>query len=371
MSLQERAKSYAGVLPDQSEEALLQLVAARNLQRSEVISWLDSTDLDTANDGVMRLLPTLHPRIERMGVNHPEVDRIRGIYRHTLYRNRMIMHRGIQILTALRKEGVPSLLLKGAAILTAPGVNLGTRPMSDFDILVPEEVDLHTVERIIRESDFPRPELRTRSQGTLSFYDKNGLEYDVQCKIKHTNGFAGASQVFWDDSRDVVFRDELVSVQSPEHFAFHTMIHGMRYNVVSPVRWIADVLQLKESHPNLDWEKVAQTAVFFRCQDPVIEGLEYLLRVGFVGPEVQPAIQILEDSSYCSFDRRYFRNAALSSEKETRTQRLRRLLDEFSRQCAFEKRRRSPLRLVHFLRDRIGGKSLLNGFKRFALDERD
>ena len=368
--MQERAKYYADVLPDQSEEELLRLIFARRLLNSEVIAWLDSTDLDAANDGLIRLIPMLHKKMERLGVIHPEADRIRGIYRHTLYRNRLLMHRGILMVNILRGAGVPALLLKGAAMLAAPGFDLGTRPMSDLDILVPEDTDLVAVERIMRGSEFPESKFSSRSRYTRVFFDKNGLEYDLQSTIKHANGPPGASEIFWDDSMDVACQGQLVSVLSPEHFAFHAMIHGMRSNTVSPIRWVADVLQIVAYHSEFYWNKVASTAIYFRCQDPIIAGLEYLLAAGFVGAEVRPAIQSMEDGKDYAFDRRCFRNAALNAKGETRTRRLLRLTDEYSRQSAFENRRRTPLRLLGFLRDRTGGQSLFAGLRKLALNER-
>jgi hypothetical protein len=145
----------------------------------------------------------------------------------------------------------------------------------------------------------------------------------------------------------------------------------MKRNVVSPVRWIADVLQFKQEHPNIDWGLVARTAVSFRLQDPTTAALEYLFRTGFMGPEVLPAVQLMQNSTEYAFDRRLFRKAKIATETESRAQRVRRLVDEFSRQSAFEKRRRTPLRLVRFLRDRIDDRSLWSGFKRLALNERD
>ncbi len=368
--MQERAKYYADVLPDQSEEELLRLIFARRLLNSEVIAWLDSTDLDAANDGLIRLLPMLHNKMKRQGVIHPEADRIRGIYRHTLYRNRLLMHRGILIVNILRGAGVPALLLKGAAMLAAPGFDLGTRPMCDLDILVPEQTDLVGLEEVIRKSEFPEPRFISRSRNTLCFLDKNGLEYDLQCEIIHANGPRGASQIFWDYAAAAVYQDQPISVLSPGHFIFHTMIHGMRHNDISPIRWVADVLQWKASHVGFDWQKVARVAVHFRSQDPIIAGLEYLLESGFVGAEVRPAISFLKDEEVSSFDRRYFRSIAICPKKETRMRRLLRLTDEYSRQSAFENRRRTPLRLLGFLRDRIGGQSILSGLKRLALDVR-
>ncbi|WP_417598656.1 nucleotidyltransferase family protein [Pararhodobacter oceanensis] len=371
MSEDERAKSYATVLPDQTEETLLRFVAANELQQSEVIAWLDNTDLDVADDGVMRLLPTLYPKIRLMGLAHPETERIRGIYRHTLYRNRLIMHRGAQISATLRQQGIPSLLLKGAALLASPGIDLGTRPMADFDLLLSEETDLDTVERILCKSDLPGLDVRARSQGFLCLSDKNGLEYDLQYAPTPTRGTAGTIKIFWEKSHEVVYRNERFPVLCPEHFVFHTIVHGMKRNVVSPVRWIADLLQFNDVCSDLDWKIVAQTAVSFRLQDPTIAALEYLFRSGFLGPEVLPAVQTMHNSTEYAFDRRLIRNVKLPPETETRTQRLRRLFDEFSRQSVFEERRRTPIQFLQFLRKRTHGRPVLSGLKRFALDERD
>ena len=72
-------------------------------------------------------------------VDDPVRRRVRGLYRQSWVRNHRLWHEALPVLHALEERRVPTLLLKGGALLPLYGDDWGARPMYDVDLLVPDE----------------------------------------------------------------------------------------------------------------------------------------------------------------------------------------------------------------------------------------
>ena len=94
-------------------------------------------DIDHLDVESYRLLPLVHRNMRRLGVDHPDQSRLKGIHRHTLVRNHILLHQVRGILEALHGAGIDTLVLKGAALALTHYKDLGLRPMDDLDLLVP------------------------------------------------------------------------------------------------------------------------------------------------------------------------------------------------------------------------------------------
>ena len=88
------------------------------------------------------LLPLIHYSMPNSILSLSEATRERcaQAYYHTVARNLLIYRELSRILTALRGEGegLPVVVLKGAALATTLYPSIGLRPMGDVDLLVPQ-----------------------------------------------------------------------------------------------------------------------------------------------------------------------------------------------------------------------------------------
>ena len=100
--------------------------------------WKDQNgDLDRLDSGSRRLLPLLFFNLRANRVSDPQMAPLKALYRQTWYRNQNLFYQIADVLEALRSAGIPTMILKGAALGVLHYGDLGLRPMADFDILVP------------------------------------------------------------------------------------------------------------------------------------------------------------------------------------------------------------------------------------------
>jgi hypothetical protein len=123
------------------EQALLLRAALGDGDEAQVAweAWRAATDFDRLDGGSYRLLPLLYRNLERLGVGEEGTDlgRLRGIYRRTWYKNRIAIAHLAGLIGHLDAAGIPTMVLKGAALTTLYYRDHGGRAMEDCDLLVP------------------------------------------------------------------------------------------------------------------------------------------------------------------------------------------------------------------------------------------
>jgi hypothetical protein len=68
-----------------------------------------------------------------------------------------------------------------------------------------------------------------------------------------------------------------VRLLDPTHQLFHAFAHGVKSNVVPPLRWVADATMVLRQAPEIDWPRLVAAATRDRLVLPVREGLRYLV----------------------------------------------------------------------------------------------
>ena len=97
--------------------------------------WAAATSFDNLDGGSYRLMPMLYKKLVPLGINDDVLyEKIKGIYRYTLYKNSLALAGLHEILRALSEAGVPVMLLKGGAMILKYYPDRGMRPMNDIDL---------------------------------------------------------------------------------------------------------------------------------------------------------------------------------------------------------------------------------------------
>lgn len=221
-----------------------------------------------------RMLPLL---LEHLTTVRPQLDvppgadaALREAGRTTTARNLRLRHERDRVLTVLAEDGIPVILLKGAALVEAVYPHLSQRPMVDLDLLVPgtaiRRAHAVTAERLGytvvgtrlgRDDDallatsqhhFP---LATPDHSVLVelhhriFDDRPG--YDV-------DGIWARAVPGGDRPPYRLQAPEDLMLHVAAHFAFDRIHRGE-----SALGQLADVVRIAERHP-VDWETVAARA---------------------------------------------------------------------------------------------------------------
>src|SRR3990170_600967 len=137
----------------------------------------------------IRLLPLVYRNLTALGIDDPELPRVKGLYRRTWYRNQLVIERAGATLQTLHDAGIATLVLKGVALVPLFYEDAGLRPMEDFDVLVPVEKAAAAAAVLKASGSIPEWPLRPedfssafhRVKHGVKFTDPAGFACDLHC----------------------------------------------------------------------------------------------------------------------------------------------------------------------------------------------
>src|SRR5215211_5724831 len=100
--------------------------------------WAAATGFDALDAGSFRVLPLVAQRFEQLGVTGPWSAHLRGILRRSWYENQIMLNATLPAIDVLHAAGIDTIVLKGGSLAVLAYPTIGTRPMADLDVLVPE-----------------------------------------------------------------------------------------------------------------------------------------------------------------------------------------------------------------------------------------
>ena len=107
------ANNYQGGFWPSKDDALL--MKAILLPRQEAIKaweeWLRIVDVDTLEAGTQRMFPMLYVKLKEYNIDHPLMNKFKGIYRQTWYKNQMTSHHMVPLLKSFKDAGIDSIVL--------------------------------------------------------------------------------------------------------------------------------------------------------------------------------------------------------------------------------------------------------------------
>jgi hypothetical protein len=82
---------------------------------------------------------------------------------------------------------------------------------------------------------------------------------------------------FWESAVPVTIKNIPAHILNPADQLLHTLVHGMKWNIIPPFRWAADaIFILENSNAEIDWNRLLSLAEKHRLVLQVRYGLEYL-----------------------------------------------------------------------------------------------
>jgi Uncharacterised nucleotidyltransferase len=269
------------IWPDDIQELLLTAALLRGGRGSAAWSMVrPRIDLDYLPGELHRLMPLLSKGLTADGLDDPDLARLKGVYQFSWYRNTMLFNDAAEVLGELARAGIPTMLLRGAAIATAHRKDVGIRPMTDVDILV-REVDLDRARLVAKRAGW----LPLRSQQPLErrlaaapVQNSSGRVIRIHWQPSPNLTMPGAA---WDGvcerAEQLRFLDVDTTVPSRADHLVHTCVDGARANSGALLGWIVDAMALLSSSPGvLDWDAVVAEARRLRVTLIMSEGLRYL-----------------------------------------------------------------------------------------------
>jgi hypothetical protein len=268
--------------PKPAQMHLLQVIFGPDERAPEEYSrWISAVDLDTGLDfGSYRLLPMLDLRLRQLGITDGSTGRLRGIYRRAWLDNSLLFARAGEVLHRLGEAGIDTMLLKGARLALVHYPSHECRPMSDIDLLV-HDADVARAEQVIEAAGWgrlvPRKSPMERLLRHATSFGNGQHEIDLHWRPLYDARRKAVAQWFWQDALPMELGGFATLRPRSTALLLNVVIHGVRDNLASPIRWLADAITiLRNDADAIDWDGMLAFAIRERIGWRLGLGLNYL-----------------------------------------------------------------------------------------------
>jgi hypothetical protein len=304
-------RGRSAVYPDERQQALLvAAVLEGEAARAAWSRWRAQSVLDEIDDASYRLLPQVYRNLVSLGEEDPWLGRLRGIYRYHWYRNQLLARTAAGALVPLEQAGIPTLVLKGAALARLHYGSIGARPMQDVDILVPRPRATEAM-RALRAAGFTdeeaSPDSRLDVLHGAGFNAPDGAGVDLHWHALSQP--ARDDDDLWARSVPLELGGAATRALGPADQLVHVCVHGSIWNALAPIRWVADSLMvLRSSGDHVDWDGLVASARGRGCTLTLAAALDYL-RTGLGAPVPERVVTELSRSPTSRVERCAYRVA--------------------------------------------------------------
>lgn len=244
-------------------------------------AWRNTVRLEAEfSRGSFRLLPLVYHSMLRLGVDDPLMGRLKGVYRRSWYETHQLFHRAQPVVARLAAAGIDVMLSKGSPLALSYYRNLALRPMSDLDVAVPQD-RLHDALGVLKDLGWrlarePDADM-VRFRHAVQCFGADGGELDLHWRTMFEISDKGGDASFWATAEPLDFMGTRIRQPDPTHTLLLVVVHGVRWNLETPVRWIPDALAVMRSRAaDLDWNRLLALATTHRVTYRLGLGLSYL-----------------------------------------------------------------------------------------------
>jgi hypothetical protein len=286
--------SIAGIKPI-PEDALIIHCACLDLsrERRELIKKILARDIDwdlLINKAAWhRLLPLISYHLRSPDfiafIPKPVLDKLSNLNYYSFIRNTVLLDELSNILSALNSENIPTIVLKGAALLETIYRDISLRPMADIDILVmPEYLDQvesialrqgygflvdHEIQKLTKQN--------CRHLANLWHHKKNIMLEIHHHIVSRDEPYYFNLDGFWARAKSVLISNTPALMLAPEDLLIHLSVRFLldrRYQSNSALGQICDISEvIKYYGDSLNWSLIEKTS----REGGVIKGLHFVL----------------------------------------------------------------------------------------------
>ena len=236
--------------PDERQELLLR--AALSPPPAAIEAWeriRPGLDLDSLDRGSERLLPLVWANLRPDGADGA---RLSERYDQARLGHERLLGQLSEVLQPLHDRGIPTVMLKGMALVVSAYRDAGTRPMSDIDVLVPLGQVAHAT-RLLQEAGWkpssPVTPAMTRLSHSVPFLNPPHPPLDLHWHVFEECCRATDDNDFWAASVPVTIGGAPTRIPAAEDQLLQVCVHGEKWVKVPGVRWIADAMLLIRHAP--------------------------------------------------------------------------------------------------------------------------
>jgi hypothetical protein len=259
-----------------------------------IAAWREiapSLDLAALDRGAARLLPLVWSHLRRHGF---EVEALAPRFQAARDANARLVAQLPQVLAPLRAAGIPTVLLKGPALLVDGYADPGERPMADLDVLVPLDRAAAAARLLETQgftADAPLTPTVTRFTHSVSFRHARNVAVDLHWHVFEECCRPDDDEPLWAASVPVTLGGAPTRVPAAEDQLLHACVHAEKWVRVPGIRWIADAVTLIR-RGRVRWDRLVAESARRRFVLRMRLQLEYL-RAAFDAPIPADALAAL------------------------------------------------------------------------------
>lgn len=320
-------------------------------------SWRNTVRLEAEfSRGSFRLLPLVYHSMLRLGVDDPLMGRLKGVYKRSWYDTHQLVHRAQPVVARLVAAGIDVMLTKGAPLALSYYRNLALRPMSDVDLAVPQH-RLHDALSMLRNLGWravrePDGDM-LRFRHAVQCFGPAGGELDLHWRMMYEIRDKAGDESFWTTAEPLDFMGTAIKQPDPTHALLLVVVHGVRWNPETPVRWIPDALAiLRTRTADVDWNRLLDLAATHRVTFRLGLGLSYLTE-SFRAPVPRFVLERLRAADQSLLER-FERSVVLRDNGSSLVRDQLACLAEYSRSAVSRNPLAFAVGYTHYLRYRFG-----------------
>jgi hypothetical protein len=174
-------------------------------------------------------------------------------------------------------------VLKGAALTVLYYHDMGLRHMSDFDIMVPWN-DVEKAMHILKVCGYepkvkhfiPYDEKKLYFLHSIDFKHKtNKHEIDLHWHMLIENCGMHDDDSLWKNKQIIQIENLSVYTLDGTDHLMHVCVHGLKYNTLTPIRWVADAAIIIE-HNKINWDRLLEEIKRRNIVLPILKSFTYL-----------------------------------------------------------------------------------------------
>jgi len=277
--------NYQGGFWPSKDDALL--LKAILLPRQEAIKaweeWLNIVNVDTIEAGTQRMFPLLYVKLKEYNIDHPLMNRFKGIYRRTWYKNQIFFHHMVPLLKSFKDAGIDSIVLKGAALTVLYYKDLGLRHMSDFDLMIAPS-DVKNALIILKTLGYMPIGYTWESFDDKVLYFQHGwgfkhteseIDFDLHWHLLRENCGINDDDALWQHIQPIEINNFPTNTLNATDHLMHACVHGLEKNIVASIRWAADAKIIIDQN-KIEWERLIREAQKRKVILPILQAFNYL-----------------------------------------------------------------------------------------------
>ena len=203
-------------------------------------------------------------------------------------KNKRLFNELVKICCLLQSNGIPVLVLKGVALSVLYYKDNGIRPMDDADIWVPFDkleqalavFNNHGWYSKHRVSDETVLKYRVHLHHSTDYRKDEEFNIDIHWKPVNLASTLTVEKEVWCNTQAIIVNGvELRTLNDEFHF-FHVVVHGVRWNSQSSIRWIVDAITILQSAGSqFNWEELIILAEKYHAVVFIREAIHYLVSI--------------------------------------------------------------------------------------------